>query len=32
MEGHPGRAPKEAVIEPGMSLQAIVTADVKLKP
>lgn len=32
MEGHPGRAPQGAVIEPGMSLQAIVIADVKLRP
>jgi hypothetical protein len=32
MEDHLGRAPKEAVIEPGMSLEAIVTADVKLQP
>ncbi len=32
LEGHPGGTSKEAVIEPGMSLQAIVTADVKLTP
>jgi hypothetical protein len=32
MEGRPGRAPKEAVIETGMSLEAIVTTDVKLQP
>lgn len=32
MEGQAGHAAKVAVIEPGMSLQAIVTADVQLKP
>jgi hypothetical protein len=31
MEGRSGRAFKEAVIQPGMSLQATVTSDVKLK-
>jgi Chitobiase/beta-hexosaminidase C-terminal domain len=31
MEGHPGPAPKGAIIQPGMNLQAIVIEDVKLK-
>ncbi len=32
MEGRIGRNPSEAVIKPGMSLDATVVADVKLKP
>ncbi len=31
IEGHSGLAPKGAIIEPGMNLQAVVAEDVKLK-
>jgi len=31
MEGHPGLTPKDAIIERGMNIQAIVSEDVKLK-
>jgi hypothetical protein len=31
MEGHPGGLPAQATIEPGMTMQATVTADVKLE-